>query len=134
MKAPSLLFLISLLSCLPPMGSTAQEAGSWPFKDGSRLEAALGALRLRLHGEGGFANLPKGVTLALEVDADPEAKGWYQVVLREFHSEDSGFDPNVAPAIAHFYVRESDGKIEWYDLVEDVRRPFEDFLKDQKSQ
>lgn len=134
MKVTMLFFLISLLTCGLPAGATAQEKGSWPFKDGSRMEAALGALRLRLHVEGGFANLPKGVTLALEVDADPEAKGWYQVVVREFHSEDSGFDPNVAPAIAHFYLRESDGKIEWYDLVEDQRRPLEDFLKERKGQ
>lgn len=134
MKALLLLLFISLFSWGLPAGLTAQDAGNWPFKDESRLEAALGVLRLRLFSEGGFADLPKGVTLALEVDADPEAKGWYQVVLREFHSEDSGFDPNVAPAIAHFYLRESDGKIEWYDLVEGNRRPFEDFLKDQKSQ
>lgn len=130
----SFLILFFALSATFASPLHSQDGGKWSFTDGSRLEAVLGVLRWRLYSEGGFADLPKGVTLAFDVDADPEAKGWYQVVLREFHSEDSGFDPNVAPALAHFYLRESDGKIEWYDLVEGSRRPFEDFLKDQKSQ
>lgn len=133
MNTSALVLIAVLLSLMPAPPARSQEKGSWPFTDASRLDAALAVLRWRLHTEGGFAQLPKGVTLALDVDADPEAKGWYQVVLREFHSADSGFDPNVAPALAHFYVRESDGTVEWYDLVNDERRPLEAFFDDRKA-
>lgn len=105
---------------------------TWPFNDLSRREAAFAGLRLKLYTDGVFQSLPKGVSLYL--DASEEAEdGWFMVTLRQINGEGSGGDPGVSPALAHFYVREADGAIEWYDVVEDRRRPWEDFLRDRRE-
>ncbi len=111
----------------------AQESDQgWPFHDLSRREAVFAGLRLKLYTDGVFHSLPKGISLYL--DASEEAEdGWIMVTLRQLNGEGSGGDPGVSPALAHFYVRESDGKIEWYDVVDDQRRPWEDFLKDMRE-
>jgi hypothetical protein len=113
-------------------GLRSADPGKWPFQSETRLEAVLAVLRWKLYSEAGFSDLPRGVTLGLDVAEVPE-EGWYQVTLREFHSKDSGFDPNVAPAIEHFYVRESDGSIEWLDLVENERQPWSAFLQSRRA-
>jgi len=101
---------------------------TWPFNDLSRREAAFAGLRLKLYSDGVFHSLPKGISLYL--DASEEAEdGWFMVTLRQLNGEGSGGDPNVSPALAHFYVREADGAIEWYDVVNDERRSWEDFLR-----
>lgn len=133
MKTRLAVCLVVLPFLLPALPLLAAEPGKWPFKSETQLEAVLTVLKWKLYSEAGFSSLPKGVTLGLDVGDEPEPDGWYQVTLREFHSEDSGFDPNVAPALAHFYVREGDGAIQWYDLVEDKRRPWEAFLKDRSE-
>ncbi len=112
----------------------SQEAGkSWPFNDLSRREAAFAGLRLKLYTDGVFHSLPKGISLYLDASEEAEEGGWIMVTVRQLNGEGSGGDPNVSPALAHFYVRETDGAIEWYDVVEDQRRPWEDFLRDRRE-
>lgn len=129
MKTTRLCFLaiVAFLSCLE-----AQEGKKWPFHDQSLRDAAFSGLRLKLHQDGVFSALPKGITLFLDGDEELE-DGWFMVTLRERHAEGSGADPDVSPAIAHFYVRASDGMIEWYDVVEDKRRPWAAFLESMRQ-
>ncbi|HQZ27404.1 MAG: hypothetical protein KA250_13155 [Verrucomicrobiales bacterium] len=105
----------------------------WPFDDLSHREAALAGLRRELFVEAIFAPLPKGITLYLDADKEPGDDGWIMVTVRQRNGEGSGGDPNVSPALAHFYVREFDGAIEWYDVVNDQRRSWAEFLKDRKE-
>lgn len=105
---------------------------TWPFHDLPRREAWMADLRLRLFHDGVFHSLPKGITLFLDADEEPDEDGWLMVTVRQRNGEGSGGDPNVAPALVHFHIRDSDGKIEWYDVVNDERRPYADFLKDRK--
>jgi len=116
------------LACLSAPGFSQEK--KWPFNDQTLRDAAFAALRLKLFQDGAFPPMPKGISLFLDGDEEPQ-DGWFMVTVRELHGEDSGADPNVAPALAHFYVRASDGRIEWYDVVEDQRRPWADFLRDR---
>ena len=128
--ATLLLFLFSLLT---PPASSRDEGKPWPFRDATRTESALGALRLAFSNEAGFPKLPSGISLYLDADEAPDESGWIMVTIRQHNGEGSGGDPNVSPALFHFYVRESDGTIEWYDVVEDQRRPWSEFLKSLKA-
>jgi hypothetical protein len=119
------LFLAFPLICLK-----AENQKTWPFHDVSLRDAALAGLRLKLFQEGGFHSLPKGISLYLDAAEEPE-DGWFMVTLRQMNGEGSGGDPNVSPALVHFYVKASDGTIEWYDVVEDKRRSWAEFLKDR---
>lgn len=120
-----------LLACLLPAPSRAEEK-RWPFNDMPQVEAALSGLRMKLFSQAGFSSLPKGISLFLDYDGEEVEDGWLHVTLRQHNGEGSGGDPNVSPALAHFYVRVSDGEIEWYDVVEDKRRPWADFLRDRQ--
>lgn len=110
-----------------------QVVKTWPFHDLSRLDAALSGLRQRLYIDGVFHSLPKGITLYLDVSEEAEEDGWLMVTVRQQSAEGSGGDPNVSPALVHFYVRESDGAIQWYDVVNDQRRSWAEFLKDREG-
>ncbi len=105
----------------------------WPFSDLSRREAAFAGLRLKLYTDGVFHSVPKGVSLILDAGEEAEEDGWFMVTVRQLNGEGSGGDPNVSPALVHFYVRDTDGMIEWYDVVEDKRRPWADFLRDRRE-
>ncbi len=120
--------LMPLFHC----GSMAQEK-TWPFNDQTRYDAALAGLRSRLFQDGIFHSLPKGISLFLDADEEADEEGWIMVTVRQRNDEGSGGDPDVAPALVHFYVRESDGTIQWYDVVEDQRRSWEAFLKEQRK-
>lgn len=60
-------------------------------------------------------SMPPGVTLAVETDVDDPA--WIGLTIREVHSADSGFDPNVAPVVGHFRVSADRESIHWFDTV-----------------
>ncbi len=117
-----LLFLFAALTFVLP-GLRAEE----------KPHPALVSLEKKLQGAGIFANLPKGITLVLDSDEEPDESGWLFATLRQINGPGSGGDPNVSPALAHFYVRASDGEVQWYDVVEDKRRPFSDFVKDRAA-
>lgn len=123
--------LISILSLsFPFVCLNAENGKTWPFHDVSLRDAALSGLRLKLFQDGVFHSLPKGISLYLDAAEEPE-DGWFMVTVRQMNGEGSGGDPNVSPALVHFYVKASDGTIEWYDVVEDKRRSWADFLKDR---
>ena len=109
------------------------EEVTWPFHDLSQRETSLAGLRQKLFNDDVFISLPKGITLYLDADEEPGEDGWIMVTVRQRNGEGSGGDPDVSPALVHFYVREYDGAIEWYDVVNDKRRSWEEFLKDRKE-
>ncbi len=127
------LFAAILLFPLLPCEGEAQEKKTWPFHDQTRHDAVLAGLRQKLYNDGIFHSLPKGISLFLDADEEPDEEGWIMVTVRQLNGEGSGGDPDVSPALVHFYVRESDGTIQWYDVVEDQRRSWEAFLKAQKA-
>ncbi|MBP6785238.1 MAG: hypothetical protein KA152_15685 [Verrucomicrobiales bacterium] len=120
----ALLFLSLDASC---------EEVTWPFHDLSQRETALAGLRQKLFNDGIFLSLPKGISLYLDADEAPGEDGWIMVTVRQRNGEGSGGDPDVSPALVHFYVREYDGAIEWYDVVDDRRRSWDEFLKDREA-
>lgn len=81
---------------------------------------------------GVLSSLPKGVTINFEITGEKEGT-WYPFAMREVHGPSSGADSDVSPALAHFYVHESTGEIQWYDPVNDQRRSFADFVKSWKE-
>lgn len=71
---------------------------------------------------------PRGVGMTMH--AEPyDAEGWSDVSLRETHSEDSGYDPNVSPMIGLFRVARADRRIEWMEPVSGEFVPLQEFLK-----
>lgn len=138
MKPQSLSFpaLVAILAAWSgPLLSqdTAPQARPWPFHDQTPREAVLASLRLKLATDRVFPALPKGISLYLDADGESDEEGWLMVTVRQRNGAGSGGDPNVSPALVHFYVRENDGRIDWYDVVEDRRRPYADFLKDREA-
>lgn len=74
--------------------------------------------------------MPHGVGLLL-MDVEPyDAEGWTELSLRETHSADSGFEPNVSPMIGVFRVSRTDRRVEWLDPVSGDFQPLATFLKD----
>jgi predicted nucleic acid-binding Zn ribbon protein len=72
--------------------------------------------------------MPHGVGMMMT--AEPyDDDGWSEVSLRETHSADSGFEPNVSPMIGLFRVSH-DRRIEWMDPVSGDFQPLQTFLKD----
>ncbi len=110
----------------------AEERSFWPFVEGSPEENVVSILRHRLFSDKVFTALPKGVRLFLDPSAEAE-DGWLFVSLRENHEPGSGYDPDVSPAIEHFRIRVSDGKIEWMDVVKGPGfEPYSKFLESRK--
>ena len=127
----TLLFALAALFLLSNDASC--EEVTWPFHDLSQRETALAGLRQKLFNDGIFLSLPKGISLYLDADEEPGEDGWIMVTVRQRNGAGSGGDPDVSPALVHFYVREFDGAIEWYDVVNDQRRSWDEFLKDQEA-
>lgn len=72
-------------------------------------------------------SMPRGVGMTMH--AEPyDAEGWSEVSLRETHSADSGYDPNVSPMIGLFRVARTDQRIEWMEPVSGEYVPVEQFL------
>jgi hypothetical protein len=72
-------------------------------------------------------SMPRGVGMTMH--AEPyDAEGWSEVALRETHSEDSGYDPNVNPMIGLFRISRTDQRIEWMEPVSGEYVPVEQFL------
>ncbi len=71
--------------------------------------------------------LPDGVTLSINF-AESDERGWETLEVREHHSLDSGYDPNVSPLFGMFRVSDARDTVEWYDVVEDDYRPINQYL------
>lgn len=70
--------------------------------------------------------------LGMTMHAEPyNAEGWSDVSLRETHSADSGYDPNVSPMIGLFRISRTDRRIEWMEPVSGDYVALEVFLKDR---
>lgn len=73
-------------------------------------------------------SMPQGVTISM--NAEPyDSDGWSSVELREHHSADSGFDPDVSPMVGLFRVARGSHRIEWMDPVSGEYQPLAGFLK-----
>jgi hypothetical protein len=120
---PAVLLSLGLFLCLGPQESTVA---------GPDRETSLRKLRTMLLEDGIIENASKGVSYSFDASQDPE-DGWILVTVREVKGSSSGGDPNVASAIGHFYIRETDGMIEWYDVVEDARKPYAAFVENWKG-
>lgn len=73
-------------------------------------------------------SMPRGVTVS--VDVRPfEADGWSEIEIREHHSPDWGFDPNVSPIVGFFRVSRTGRKVEWMEPVSGDYEPLEGFIK-----
>ena len=73
------------------------------------------------------ASMPAGVTLSIQ-ETDGGFEGWTAFEIREHHSAESGFDPNVAPRVGLFEVASKRDGVGWYDPVNDEWQPIEDFI------
>jgi hypothetical protein len=72
-------------------------------------------------------SMPPGVTISS--DAEPfDVEGWSDVVVREHHAPDSGFDPEVSPAIGHFRISRVGRKVQWMDPVAGEYQPLAKYL------
>jgi hypothetical protein len=77
--------------------------------------------------------MPRGVGMMLS--AEPyDAEGWSELSVRETHSADSGYEPDVSPMIGLFRVSRADRRIEWLEPVSGDFVPLEVFLKDHGLQ
>ncbi|MCB1278656.1 zinc ribbon domain-containing protein [Prosthecobacter sp.] len=75
-------------------------------------------------------SMPRGVGIAMH--AEPyDGGGWSEMSLRETHSKDSGFEPNVSPMVGLFRVSRADRRIEWMEPVSGEFVPLAEFLKDR---
>lgn len=72
--------------------------------------------------------LPDGVTTSVSVEKSPE-EGWYDIEVREHHSPESGFDPNVSPMMGMFRVSADRMRVEFLDVVEGEYGPITPFLE-----
>lgn len=95
-------------------------------------ESVLRGLRAKLIQDGIIQDAATGASYSFDASQEPE-DGWIMVTVREVKGSASGGDPNVASAIGHFYIRESDGMIEWYDVVDDERKPYAAFVENWRS-
>ncbi|MCB1231151.1 MAG: zinc-ribbon domain-containing protein [Verrucomicrobiae bacterium] len=73
------------------------------------------------------AQMPKGVTLSI-LQRDDGFEGWTAFEIREHHSPESGFDPNVVPLVGLFEVSPNRDGVGWFDPVSNEWQPIEDFL------
>jgi len=73
------------------------------------------------------AQMPKGVSLSI-LERDDGFEGWTPFEIREHHSAESGFDPNVAPLVGLFEVSPKRDGVGWFDPVSAEWQPIEDFL------
>ncbi|MAS94959.1 MAG: hypothetical protein CMO55_17315 [Verrucomicrobiales bacterium] len=62
------------------------------------------------------SDLPKGISISAQTFRDEEPD-WYLVEVREFHTAESGYDPNVSPMVGMFRVSEDRSKILYMDVV-----------------
>lgn len=73
-------------------------------------------------------SMPRGVTISMH--AEPyNAEGWSDVEVREQHSTDSSFDPDVSPMVGLFRVSRAGRSVEWMEPVSGDYQPLEGFLK-----
>lgn len=72
-------------------------------------------------------SMPAGVSLKVE-ESEAEFPGWKGFEIREFHSPDSGFDPNVAPLVGLFHVSPDRSGVGWFDPVSAEWQPLVDFM------
>ena len=73
-------------------------------------------------------SMPRGVTISM--NAQPfDSEGWSAVELREHHSANSGFDPDVSPMVGLFRVARNHQAIEWMDPVTGGYQPLSTFLE-----
>lgn len=77
-------------------------------------------------------SMPAGVTLSVQ-EGEAEFEGWGAFEIREHHSSDSGFDPNVAPLIGLFQVSPDRSGVGWFDTVNAEWQPIEDFFASRKG-
>lgn len=103
-----------------------------PAEANPQRESGLGGLRSKLIQDGIIQDAANGASCSFDASQEPE-DGWIMVTVREVKGSASGGDPNVASAISHFYIRESDGMIEWYDVVDDERKPYAAFVENWRS-
>lgn len=75
-------------------------------------------------------SMPPGVMLAVETDLDDPA--WIGVGIREIHSADSGFDPNVAPTVGHFRISADRESMHWLDPVNATWSTMDAFFKSRR--
>lgn len=71
--------------------------------------------------------MPKGVTLSVQ-EGTSEFEGWGAFEIREHHSPESGFDPDVAPLVGLFQVSPQRDGMSWMDPVAGDWVPIEDFF------
>lgn len=72
-------------------------------------------------------SMPDGVTLSI-METDGGFEGWTPFEIREHHSAESGFDPDVAPLVGRFEVSPKRDEVGWYDAVSDEWQPIADFI------
>ena len=79
------------------------------------------------------ASMPEGVGLALS-RIEGDEPGWASVVVRETHSEESGFDPAVSPTVGIFRISTNREMIEWMDPVTGEWSSISAFLRSRKAE
>lgn len=78
-------------------------------------------------------SMPPGVTLSVmtnEGDAAADG-GWDTIEIRENHSPESGFDPNVSPLIGIFRVSADRASAEWLNAITGEWVAIEAFLRER---
>ncbi len=115
------------ISAMPPPAA-APEADA--DAEAARVTAEISAWFLKLPWVQELRGaMPHGVGMLLM--AEPyDDDGWSEVSLRETHSADSGFEPDVSPMIGLFRVSRADRSIEWLETVSGEFQPLQTFLKD----
>lgn len=61
-------------------------------------------------------SMPTGVTLSIAIHESEDPR-WSMIAIREVHSLDSSFDPNVSPTVGIFRVSTDRQTTEWLDPV-----------------
>tara|TARA_R110000850_G_scaffold136245_10_gene257382 strand:- start:574 stop:1641 length:1068 start_codon:yes stop_codon:yes gene_type:complete len=72
-----------------------------------------------------IGGLPEGVSLSIDTSEEAD---WDNIEVREHHSPDSGYDPNVSPMYGMFRVNEARDTIEWFEPVSGDYVPLQRFL------
>jgi hypothetical protein len=73
-------------------------------------------------------SMPSGVTLSIE-EQDTEDPQWKILHVREIHSPESAYDPNVSPTVGFFKVSADRKTTLWLERVSDEWKPVSAFLK-----
>ena len=73
-------------------------------------------------------SMPSGVTLSIE-DQETEDPQWKSLHVREIHSPESGYDPDVSPTVGFFKVSADRKTTLWLERVSDEWKPVSAFLK-----